>query len=47
LFSNLASAIFLTEQEFSEVDVNKPKVPGRIITTLEKAKEFVRSLKSV
>jgi len=40
LFSNLASAIFLTEQEFSEVDVNKPKVPGRIITTLEKAKEI-------
>jgi len=40
LFSNLASAIFLTEREFSDLEPNKPKVPGRIITTLEKAKEI-------
>lgn len=40
LFRNLASAIFLTEREVTEVDANAPKVPGRIITTLEKAKEI-------
>ncbi|MBU6387669.1 MAG: bL17 family ribosomal protein [Pirellula sp.] len=40
LFSNLASAIFLTERDFSDLDANKPKVPGRIVTTLEKAKEI-------
>ncbi|MFO0896566.1 MAG: L17 family ribosomal protein [Pirellulales bacterium] len=38
LFRNLASALFLTERD-AEFDDNKPKVPGRIITTLEKAKE--------
>jgi len=40
LFRNLASAIFLTERETTEVDTNVPKVPGRIITTIEKAKEI-------
>lgn len=40
LFRNLASAIFLTERETTEFDKNAPKVPGRIITTLEKAKEI-------
>lgn len=40
LFSNLASAIFLTERTYTELDTNAPKVPGRIITTLEKAKEI-------
>jgi large subunit ribosomal protein L17 len=39
LFANLVSAIFLTERETTELDANAPKVPGRIITTLEKAKE--------
>lgn len=39
LFSNLVAAIFLTERETSELDANAPKVPGRIVTTLEKAKE--------
>jgi len=34
----LASAIFLTERD-AEFDENKPKVPGRIITTIAKAKE--------
>jgi large subunit ribosomal protein L17 len=40
LFANMASALFLTERETNEFDVNPPKVKGRIITTLEKAKEI-------
>ena len=40
LFSNMVSAIFLTERETTELEPNAPKVPGRIITTLEKAKEI-------
>jgi len=41
LLKNLASAIFLTERdpEVAELAGNAPKVPGRIVTTLEKAKE--------
>jgi large subunit ribosomal protein L17 len=35
----MASSLFLTERD-AENDENKPKVPGRIITTLEKAKEI-------
>lgn len=35
---SLASALFLTERD-AEYDENKPKVKGRIITTLPKAKE--------
>lgn len=38
LLRNLASALFLTERD-AEFDDNKPKVKGRIVTTLEKAKE--------
>ena len=38
LLRNLASALFLTERD-AELDENAPKVKGRIITTLEKAKE--------
>ena len=38
LFRNLSSALLLTERD-AEHDDNKPEVPGRIITTLEKAKE--------
>lgn len=38
MLRNLASALFLTERD-SELDDNKPKVKGRIITTLHKAKE--------
>jgi large subunit ribosomal protein L17 len=34
----LASALFLTERD-AELDDNKPKVKGRIITTIQKAKE--------
>jgi len=35
---NLASSLFLTERD-AEFDNNAPKTPGRIITTLHKAKE--------
>ncbi|HID75687.1 MAG TPA: 50S ribosomal protein L17 [Planctomycetaceae bacterium] len=38
LLRNLACALFLTERD-SEGEPNAPKVKGRIITTLEKAKE--------
>lgn len=38
LLKNLASALFLTERDAS-FDENAPKVPGRITTTLHKAKE--------
>jgi large subunit ribosomal protein L17 len=38
LLRNLASSLFLTERD-AEDDDNKPKVKGRIVTTLEKAKE--------
>jgi large subunit ribosomal protein L17 len=38
LLKNLAASLFLTERD-AEDDDNKPKVKGRIITTLEKAKE--------
>ncbi len=39
LFANLISALFLTERETSDLDRNAPKVKGRIVTTIEKAKE--------
>ena len=38
MFKNLASALILTERD-AELDDNKPKVQGRIVTTLHKAKE--------
>jgi large subunit ribosomal protein L17 len=38
LLRSLASALFLTERD-AEFDDNKPKVKGRIITTITKAKE--------
>lgn len=38
MLRNLASSLFLTERD-AEDDDNEPKVKGRIITTLEKAKE--------
>jgi len=38
MFKNLASALFLTEQDPELLD-NAPKVKGRITTTLHKAKE--------
>lgn len=39
LLRNLASALFITERPDSEFDVNPPKVKGRIVTTMAKAKE--------
>ena len=38
MLKNLASALFLTERD-AEDDENEPKVKGRIITTVAKAKE--------
>ena len=38
LLRNLASALFLTERDAENED-NAPKVKGRIVTTLSKAKE--------
>jgi large subunit ribosomal protein L17 len=38
LLKNLTAALFLTERDAS-LDENAPKVKGRIVTTLEKAKE--------
>ena len=38
LLRNLASALILTERD-AEFDENKPKVKGRIVTTIAKAKE--------
>ena len=38
LLRNLASALILTERD-ADLDENRPKVKGRIITTLQKAKE--------
>ncbi|MBX3420168.1 MAG: 50S ribosomal protein L17 [Pirellulaceae bacterium] len=40
LYRNMVTAIVLTERETDELDPNPPKVPGRIITTLQKAKEI-------
>lgn len=40
LIRNLASALFLTERPDAELDPNQPKVKGRVITTLAKAKEI-------
>jgi len=39
LLRNLASALILTEREADEGDEGAPKIKGRIITTLPKAKE--------
>jgi len=39
LLKNLVISILMTERDADEFDGNKPKVPGRIITTLPKAKE--------
>ncbi|MBL9092495.1 MAG: 50S ribosomal protein L17 [Planctomycetaceae bacterium] len=39
LLRNLASALFLTERDADEYLEGAPKVKGRIVTTLEKAKE--------
>jgi len=38
LLRNLASSLFLTERD-AELDDNEPKIKGRIVTTITKAKE--------
>jgi large subunit ribosomal protein L17 len=38
MLRNLASSLILTERD-TEFDENPPKVPGRVVTTLHKAKE--------
>ncbi len=39
LLRSLASALILTEAEYEDDDKNKPKAKGRIVTTIQKAKE--------
>ena len=39
LLRNLAAALMLTEQEFEPGEPGAPRVPGRIVTTVAKAKE--------
>lgn len=36
---NMTASLFLTRREIDEFDENPPKHPGRIVTTLQKAKE--------
>ena len=38
MMKNLASSLFLTERD-AELEDNAPKVKGRVVTTVEKAKE--------
>jgi large subunit ribosomal protein L17 len=38
MLRNLASSLFLTERDADD-DQNKPKVKGRVVTTIQKAKE--------
>ncbi len=40
LYRNLATALILTERDTDALDQNAPKVRGRIITTITKAKEI-------
>ena len=40
LLRNMASSLFLTERETDDLDPNTPKVKGRIVTTIQKAKEI-------
>jgi large subunit ribosomal protein L17 len=39
MLRNLAASLMLTERATDDLDENPPKVRGRVITTLEKAKE--------
>lgn len=39
MLKNLASSLLLTEREVDDLDENTPKVQGRVVTTLHKAKE--------
>jgi large subunit ribosomal protein L17 len=41
MFKNMASSLFLTEREVDpDIEENAPKVKGRIVTTLQKAREI-------
>jgi large subunit ribosomal protein L17 len=40
LFRNLSCSLILSLKEYDEKDPGKPKTPGRVITTLAKAKEL-------
>ncbi len=42
MLRNMACSLILTEDYYDENDPQKPKVPGRIVTTLPKAKEVRR-----
>ncbi len=42
MLRNMACSLILTEDDYEEGDPLKPKVPGRIVTTLPKAKEVRR-----
>lgn len=39
MLKNMASSLFLTERGNTDLDDNAPKVKGRIVTTMQKAKE--------
>jgi large subunit ribosomal protein L17 len=39
MLKNLASSLLLTERDTDEAEENSPKVKGRVVTTLHKAKE--------
>ena len=39
MLRNLASSLVLTEREFEPGEVGAPKVAGRVVTTVAKAKE--------
>jgi large subunit ribosomal protein L17 len=47
MFRNMASSLILTEGEYDADDKNAPKVKGRIVTTIEKAKEVRRLVEKV
>jgi len=47
MFKNMASSLILTEGEFEDGDKSAPKVKGRIVTTIEKAKEVRRLVEKV
>lgn len=40
MYRNMAASLILTERPESDLDQNQPKVKGRIVTTLAKAKEL-------
>lgn len=47
MFRNMASSLILTEGDFEADDKSAPKVKGRIVTTISKAKEVRRLVEKV